>query len=106
MGRTVDHDEIGCARMISDPLPRAPAGECCKLKADSPDAEPRPSQFGPCRETPLRVDVEQSDRQTLPQPRDSELCGERCFAGAALALRDRNYQPRHRPALAEVEARA
>src|ERR1700730_17379741 len=106
MRRTVDHDEIGAARLILDPLCGTPSGQCCKLEAYSLGTEPHPPQIDPRGEAALRIDVEESDPQTLSQPCDGELGCERRLAGAALALRDRDYQPRHRPALAEVDGRA
>ena len=51
----------------------------------------------------MRVDVERGNPSALSRPCDGELRHEGRLAGAALALRDRNHQPRHSIALADVD---
>src|SRR5439155_17705854 len=103
VGRTVDRDDICETRPILDPLRRAPSGKCCKLEGDPGRPEPRPPQIKPGGKTGLRVDVERGNPSALSRPCDGELCREGRLAGAALALRDRNHQPRHSIALADVD---
>jgi len=63
---------------------------------------PRPPQLDPGREAALWIDIESRDPRAASCPGDRKLGGERRFAGAALALCDRDDQPRHSPsALAE-----
>src|SRR5215469_11419893 len=105
MRRTVDHDEFGAASPVLDPLRRPPAWESGKVETDVFRTKPGASQLDPGGEARLRVDVEQGDPPALSQPRRCELGGESCLSGAALALRYRNYQPRHRLALTEADGR-
>jgi hypothetical protein len=55
--RSVDHDQIHGTDPIVDPLRRAPARQCGKIKTDSLCPEPRAAQIDPSREAALRIDI-------------------------------------------------
>src|SRR5580692_12586249 len=103
MRRRIDHDQVRLTYAILDPLCSAPARQRSKVKADRLCPEPRPPQLDPRREVALRIDVESRDPCAAPRPGNRELGGERRFAGAALALCNRDDRPRHSTcALAEA----
>ena len=69
MRRTVDHDEIGAARPILDPLRRAPSGQCCKLEADRLAHRAAPAADRPTRaRLPCGSMSSTSDPQPPAQP--------------------------------------
>ena len=95
MRRSVDHDQIHGTDPIVDPLRRAPARQCGKIKTDTLCPEPRTAQIDPSREAALRIDIKCCNPCAAACPGDGELSGEGCLSGAAFTLCDRDDQPHH-----------